>query len=63
MYIFKKVSGTKSLGKAFTKCKVLKLSGWQDSNLRPSVPKTDTLPDCATSCAKQNPSYLSCLGN
>jgi hypothetical protein len=24
------------------------LSGRQDSNLRPSVPKTDALPDCAT---------------
>ena len=24
------------------------LSGWQDSNLRPSGPKPDALPDCAT---------------
>lgn len=24
------------------------LSGWQDSNLRPSAPKADALPDCAT---------------
>jgi hypothetical protein len=27
----------------------LKWSGWQDSNLRPSAPKADALPSCATS--------------
>ena len=27
-----------------------KLSGWQDLNLRPPVPKTGALPDCATPC-------------
>lgn len=32
------------------KYKQYNLSGWQDLNLRPPVPKTGALPNCATPC-------------
>ena len=35
-----------------------KSSEWGDSNTRPSVPKTDTLPDCATLCFSSWNSWL-----